>query len=504
MNKRVTLAVMLSLFLISSTSAIFLDDFLVNVEKRAGWQDWVRLTVDLSGNIYITYIDIFYSGTYDSAVGYIKKYNASGNRLLGPVRLTPEGIFVSNGGNLAVSSSGRVAITWGLTPKLFDVPTHPYVQVLDSNLNEITPLFRVDTDFDSLNLPNANVSDLDMGSSGFFTIIWEFSDTAFYQRFDSLGIPIGHNMPAETPECSPCKGTQFPRLGMSSNGKLALALDARLPNPQADFLPVARTFDSAGSAIVNGILVSCDSDTTYCTCALVDSCLAGQYADIAIQDNGNFLSVFSGCSECEPTNSVFARVLDSLGSPISSIFEVNTENTKDDFLLPLVVTDGRGGYLVGWTDSRNQESYEGRRDLFLQRYDSLGNPIGINFRVNNLRGSKGHEEIGFDVACDGENVYIVWLDNREHATYNWDVYAQVMDLDLVGTYMLGDANFDQQITLADVIYTVNYIFKGNPMPEGDQLVIDVNGDCKVSLSDVIYEVNYIFGKGPPFVPGCLP
>ena len=99
---------------------------------------------------------------------------------------------------------------------------------------------------------------------------------------------------------------------------------------------------------------------------------------------------------------------------------------------------------------------------------------------------------------------MVWSDRRDFNNWNWDIYAQVMDLDLVGTYIIGDVNFDQQISLADVIFSVSYLFRGNPLPEGDILVADVNGDCTVSLSDVIYMVNWVFGKGPPFVPGCLP
>jgi len=174
------------------------------------------------------------------------------------------------------------------------------------------------------------------------------------------------------------------------------------------------------------------------------------------------------------------------------------------WLYPKVVADGHGGYVVAWTDARNQEYVNGRRDVFLQRVDSLGNPIGMNFRVNDVKSSKGYDEVAFDVACDGQRVYVVWGDRRDFADWSWDIYAQVMDLDLVGTYIQGDVNFDQQITLSDVIFTVNYIFKGRPLPEGDVLVADVNGDCKVTLVDVIYTVNYVFGKGPPPVQGCLP
>jgi hypothetical protein len=67
---------------------------------------------------------------------------------------------------------------------------------------------------------------------------------------------------------------------------------------------------------------------------------------------------------------------------------------------------------------------------------------------------------------------------------------------LVQNYLRGDANGDDNITSADVIYLVNYVFKSglapNPLAAGD-----VNNDGSINLSDIIYLVNYVFKGGPP-------
>lgn len=65
----------------------------------------------------------------------------------------------------------------------------------------------------------------------------------------------------------------------------------------------------------------------------------------------------------------------------------------------------------------------------------------------------------------------------------------------------GDANGDTIITLADVIYLVNYIFKP-PWPAPNLFANgDVNCIKGITLADVIYLVNYIFGRGPaPCIP----
>ncbi len=60
----------------------------------------------------------------------------------------------------------------------------------------------------------------------------------------------------------------------------------------------------------------------------------------------------------------------------------------------------------------------------------------------------------------------------------------------------GDANGDQKITVSDVIYLINYLFKGGPAPIPEVSVGDVNCDGKITVSDVIYLINYLFKGGP--------
>lgn len=61
----------------------------------------------------------------------------------------------------------------------------------------------------------------------------------------------------------------------------------------------------------------------------------------------------------------------------------------------------------------------------------------------------------------------------------------------------GDANGDGSVSVSDVVYTINYLFKGGPAP---QYCGDANGDGNLSVSDVVYMINYLFKGGPP--PVC--
>ncbi|HVP37314.1 MAG TPA: M14 family zinc carboxypeptidase, partial [Terriglobales bacterium] len=66
---------------------------------------------------------------------------------------------------------------------------------------------------------------------------------------------------------------------------------------------------------------------------------------------------------------------------------------------------------------------------------------------------------------------------------------------MVSTYSHGDANGDKKVTISDVVYIVNYLFKGGPAPI-PFLAGDANCDGAVTVTDVVYLINYLFKGGP--------
>jgi len=74
--------------------------------------------------------------------------------------------------------------------------------------------------------------------------------------------------------------------------------------------------------------------------------------------------------------------------------------------------------------------------------------------------------------------------------------------ELIYRFLYGDANADAKVTVSDVVYLVNYLFKGGPEPW--LLLSDCNNDAKVTVSDVVYLVNYLFKGGPvPVTPSAF-
>jgi hypothetical protein len=61
----------------------------------------------------------------------------------------------------------------------------------------------------------------------------------------------------------------------------------------------------------------------------------------------------------------------------------------------------------------------------------------------------------------------------------------------------GDANVDGYVDIADVVYLINYVFRGGPQPPG---LGDVDGDGVIDIVDIVWLIEYLFRGGP--APHC--
>ncbi len=65
----------------------------------------------------------------------------------------------------------------------------------------------------------------------------------------------------------------------------------------------------------------------------------------------------------------------------------------------------------------------------------------------------------------------------------------------------GDVNMDEVIDLTDVLFLINYLFKGGTAPDPLRLG-DPSADCAVDVTDVLFLINYLYKGGPAPGIGC--
>jgi hypothetical protein len=94
--------------------------------------------------------------------------------------------------------------------------------------------------------------------------------------------------------------------------------------------------------------------------------------------------------------------------------------------------------------------------------------------------------------------YQTWSYSSEGELFQYSDEFDTADATTLFRY--GDTNADRQISVSDVIYLINYLFKGGSAPVPVLEAGDANCDGKVLVSDVIYLINYLFKSGP--APGC--
>jgi hypothetical protein len=78
-----------------------------------------------------------------------------------------------------------------------------------------------------------------------------------------------------------------------------------------------------------------------------------------------------------------------------------------------------------------------------------------------------------------------------------DMINQKME-NTIDAIMCGNANRDKAVTIADVVYLVQYLFRGGEEPW--LFLSDANGSNDVTIADCVYIVSYLFKSGPP--PQC--
>jgi hypothetical protein len=140
---------------------------------------------------------------------------------------------------------------------------------------------------------------------------------------------------------------------------------------------------------------------------------------IAQSSNGNSVIVWQSALSQSDWD-IFAQRLDAAGNPLGAEFRVNSTNA-DFQSAPTVATDQTGNFVIAWTSLfRN-----GATGIYAQRYDALGVPLASEFRVNSL--STTQYQKGAAIAMDSQGDFVVAWRGYGQGSSSGDIYARRFD-----------------------------------------------------------------------------
>src|SRR5262245_10969761 len=101
------------------------------------------------------------------------------------------------------------------------------------------------------------------------------------------------------------------------------------------------------------------------------------YPCVAAAGDGNFVVVWQSYGQDGSGWGIFGQRYDSAGDALGSEFRVNSYTTSNQWVLS-VASDASGNFVVVWNSYQDGNGY----GIFGQRYDSSGGRLGAEFRVN--------------------------------------------------------------------------------------------------------------------------
>lgn len=143
---------------------------------------------------------------------------------------------------------------------------------------------------------------------------------------------------------------------------------------------------------------------------------------VARDSSGNFVVVWVDNRDADWD--IRGRLYSSAGVPLGLSFKINDDGGMYMQGSPTVACDKYGNFVVAWEDQRN-----GGFDIYAQRFDANGNPLGANFTPHpGVLYNQFVPTIG--MSPDGDFV-IAWMDYRNYPILSdqiyIDIYAQRYD-----------------------------------------------------------------------------
>lgn len=255
--------------------------------------------------------------------------------------------------------------------------------------------------------------DIAVDSSGRFVVVWQ-SDN---QDGDGAGIYAQRYLADGTLDGAMFQVNTFttgdqeaPTVAMDNAGNFVIAWQSA--NQDGDGFGIyARRYNASGTALdANEFLVNTttDGNQTNATAAVA-------------RESGVFGIAWEGeVTNGEESTEIFAHLYSANGDTARDEFQINTISAREQ-VTPDMAMDALGNFVVTWAT----EGLPGSgTDIFANRFDTAGNSVGGDFRVNvtTLQGQQNPA-----VTMDGDGDFFIAWQSSHQDEFSWGIFGRAYD-----------------------------------------------------------------------------
>ncbi len=129
---------------------------------------------------------------------------------------------------------------------------------------------------------------------------------------------------------------------------------------------------------------------------------------------------------------IWVQRFDSLGVPLGANIRANSDTEGKRQAFPDIAADGAGHFIVVWVDWRNG-NYPVNPDIYFRKFDTSMTALSVERKINTDIGTRAQREPSISIDRTG-NAAVVWADSTAGS---WDITGQMIDVD----GMLRGSNF---------------------------------------------------------------
>jgi hypothetical protein len=377
------------------------NNFVVNDDQGSVKQEHPSITSDSYGNFIVAWED-FRNGFADI---FAQRYSMDGNKIGDNFKVN-DNLERANHYFPVVSSdgSGNFVIIW-IDER--NGPSDIYAQHYSSDGIALGANFKVNDD--QVNVTQAFPC-ISVNPSGNFVITWEdyrnvSKSDIYVQCYSKDGESIGNNFRVNDDFGNVYQS--FPNVSMDALGNFVVAWeDHRLGNGDSDIY--AQRYSSNGNVLGANFKVNDDLGNV------------SQYSPaVSLDPNGNFVITWYDYRIANGSADIYAQRYSSDGNTLGTNFKVNDDLGDFSQYFPSISSDDNGNFVISWEDKRNGNE---DMDVYAQRYNNEGVPIGTNFIVTN---TGKRNQFKPKVELWNGRIYSTWSDNRTGVS-GYDIWANVL------------------------------------------------------------------------------